>query len=86
MAVKLFRHAWGAVGPEFPWKSLVDLTRDAAKEGYDGVEFSLNDFKKESRNIAENQAAFRALLDELGLEFMPLVSTQAEQWHDVEGI
>ena len=38
MTAVLYRQAWGAVGPNFTWNNLFDFTRDAAAEGYVGIE------------------------------------------------
>lgn len=84
MSVLFYRHAWGAVGPNFSWSNLIDFTRDAAAEGYDGVEFPLFYFENEPDGTAAAEAAFRQVLAETGLAFVPLIATLPEQWGDVD--
>ena len=39
--IELYRTAWGLVGPGLRWDSLAGFARDAAAEGYSGVEFAV---------------------------------------------
>ncbi len=85
MSVVLYRHAWGAVGPNFTWQTLPDLTRDAAVEGYAGVEFPMFYFDHQPDGAEQAEAAFREALAETGLTYMPLIATLPKPWGDYEG-
>ncbi len=85
MSVALYRHAWGAVGPNFTWQSLPKFTRDGAAEGYVGVEFPLFYFEQQPEGREATEAAFREVLAETGLTFMPLIPSLPEKWGDYDG-
>ena len=85
MSVQLFRHAWGAVGPGFTWKNLPDFTRDAALEGYAGVEFPLFYFDMQEESTEKTESDFREVLAETALDFIPLIATLPKDWGDYAG-
>jgi sugar phosphate isomerase/epimerase len=78
MTVSLFRHARGAVGPDDPWPDLSSLIRDAAAEGYEGVEFPT--FVLDGDPAGRD--AVLATLKETGLELLPMVMTFPSSPHD----
>ena len=73
MSVHLFRHAWGAVGSDFTWRTLHGLARDAAKEGYESLEFPLFYFDMQADSTEKTEADFREGLAETGLSYIPLI-------------
>ena len=85
MTVVLYRHAWGAVGPNFTWQSLPKFTRDAAAEGYAGVEFPLFYFEQQPEGKETAESQFREALAETELDFIPLIATLPEKWGDYDG-
>lgn len=78
MTVSLFRHAWGAVGDGGPWPDLPSFVRDAAAEGYAGVEFPIF--------VLDDDPAGRdvvlAAIGDAGLEYLPMALTFPSSPHD----
>lgn len=87
MAAVLYRAAWGAVGqtPNFRWQNLIEFTREMAAEGYQAVEFPLVYFDIQPEPKEEVEAAFREVMAETGIGFMPLIATLPEKWGDYDG-
>ena len=70
MTVKLYRHAWGAVGPDDRWKDFDSFLTEATV-GYDGVEMPLFVLENSSRGAESTLAQVK----ELGLDFIPMAMT-----------
>lgn len=82
MALTLFRTAWGLVGPGLRWDDMAEFVRDAAKAGYDGVEFAVPSLAALEGGEAAQLGALAEALDETGMAVMPLISTRPPRPED----
>ncbi|WP_421904660.1 sugar phosphate isomerase/epimerase family protein [Mameliella sp.] len=71
-----YRTTWGLVGPDTVWPTLGSFIRDAAAEGYAGVEFPLAHLAFEDPDEARAIARVREGLAENGSNVIPLIATR----------
>lgn len=80
--IRLYRTAWGLVGPGLPWDDLGSFARDAAAEGYAGVEFALPILAGLPGGVERQIAAVGEACGETGLAILPLIATRPERPRD----
>ncbi len=76
MPITLYRTAWGLVGPDLAWPDLATFTRDAARDGYAGVEFALPLLDLWPTPAEKTLTDLEAALADTGLAVMPLIATR----------
>ena len=76
MALTFFRTAWGLVGPDLPWPDLAAFARDAAAEGYDGVEFAVPMAAGLPGGLDGQIGALAPVLEDTALTVIPLIATR----------
>lgn len=80
-----FRTTWGLIGPNCPWSNLTSFIHDAAREGYDGVEFALANLAFEADDTDQAIQQVKLALSETGLKVIPLIATRPSNWGSVSG-
>ena len=82
MSIAIYRTAWGLVGPGLHWQELDEFVRDAARDGYVGVEFPLFYMDAGQGGRAATEARVLEALSETSLSYIPLIATRPEAWGD----
>lgn len=82
MALTVYRTAWGLVGPGLRWDDMAEFARDAAKAGYDGVEFAVPSLAALEGGEAAQLDALAEALEATGLKVMPLIATRPTRPED----
>ena len=82
MSISVYRTAWGLVGPNLRWQELDAFTRDAAAEGYAGVEFPLFYMDAGAGGRDATEGRVRSALADTGLGYIALIATRPAHWGD----
>ena len=84
MSIRLYKTAWGLVGPGTRYRPLQAFVDSAREEGYFGVEFPVFYMDAEPGGARQAERDLKKAFDGLGLDFVALVATRSDRWGDYD--
>ncbi len=84
MNIRMYKTAWGLVGPEAHYPTMADFVASAHEEGYHGVEFPVFYLDAEPGGAGAATGHLKERFQELGLDYIALIATRTEAWGDYD--
>ncbi len=80
MSIRIYKTAWGLVGPDAQYLTLPDFVSSAHAEGYSGVEFPVFYLEAEPGGAAQAARELVRRFEEFSLDYIALIATRTENW------
>ncbi len=84
MSIRLIKSAWGLVGADKRYATLLDFAGSAHEGQYSGVEFPVFYLETEAGTPNEALATLKDYFEQQNLDYIALIATQAESWGDYD--
>jgi len=84
VSIHLIKTAWGLVGQGNRYTTLLEFVESACDENYQGVEFPVFYLDAEPDGPDDAELALEQRTNQLGLDYVALIATQAERWGDYD--